>query len=381
MSNKHRPAASGTTRPREVIERTYRARVEELWQLWTTKEGFESWWGPEGFRVKVRTLNGRPGGALHYDMIADTPEMIAVMKQMGRPSSHETRARFSEFTPHQRLAITHVIDFLPGVEPYESTVVAEFFPVGDSVRVLVTLEPMHDEEFTRMSRMGFTSQLAKLDKKFTGSHEGVTKREFIADLFISLDGFASGVNEAPFFGYFGDDLGKWVHDHLNLGQILVMGRVTYEALARFTPSATDEMSRRMTELPKLVFSSTLKEPLSWKNTRLVATSAADEIRALKQKPGDPLRSIGSVSLVKSMMQLGLVDRLRLMVFPLVLGAGGREPIYAGYSRTGFELVDHKVLDSRIVLLEYRPVPSTDDLCDSSTGRKSIQLTTRASADR
>ncbi len=358
MSNKDRPAASGTGTPKEVIERTYRARVEELWQLWTTKEGFESWWGPEGFRVKVHTLEERPGGALHYDMIADTPEMIAAMKQMGRPSSHEAKARFSEFRPHQRLVIKHVIDFLPGVEPYESTIVAEFFPAGDSVRMLVTLEPMHDVEFTKMTTMGFTSQLTKLDRRFAGGHQGVTKREFIADLFISLDGFASGVNEAPFFGYFGDGLGKWVHDHLNQRQLLVMGRITYEALASFAPSATDAMSLRMTELPKIVFSSTLKEPLNWKNTRLVATSAADEIRALKQKPGDPLRSIGSVSLVKRMMQLGLVDRLRLMVFPLVVGPGGREPIYAGYSRTGLELVDHKVLDLRIILLEYRPVHST-----------------------
>ena len=57
-----------------VIERTYRARVEELWELWTTKEGFESWWGPEGFRVEVHALEARAGGALEYDMIADAPE-------------------------------------------------------------------------------------------------------------------------------------------------------------------------------------------------------------------------------------------------------------------------------------------------------------------
>jgi dihydrofolate reductase len=250
-----------------------------------------------------------------------------------------------------------LIDFLPGVIPYESTIVAEFYPSGETVRMVVTLDPMYDEEFTKMQTEGFTRQLTKLDKRFASGHEGVTMREFIADLFISLDGFASGVNEAAFFGYFGDGLGKWIQDHLNHGQLLVMWRITYEALAGFTPSATDELSLRMTELPKLVFSSTLKEPLSWKNTRLVTTSAANEIRALKQKPGDPLRSIGSVSLVKSMMQLGLVDRLRLMVFPVVLGTGGREPIYAGYSQTGLELVDHKVLDSRIVLLEYRPVGS------------------------
>src|SRR5262249_34481671 len=163
---------------------------------------------------------------------------------------------------------------------------------------------------------------------------------------------ASALNEAPFSGSSGDGLDQWVRRHLDEPQLLIMGRITYEALARFTPSASDELSLRMTELPKLVFSSTLREPLTWKNTRLVTAPAADEIRALKQEPGDPLRSIGSISLVKSMMQQGLVDRLRLMVFPVVLGTGGGEPIFAGYSRTGLELGDHKVLDSRIVFLEY-----------------------------
>jgi len=179
-------------------------------------------------------------------------------------------------------------------------------------------------------------------------------RELTADLFISLDGFASGVNEGPFFGYSGEELGKWVSNQLQQPQILIMGRVTYEALAQFAPSSADPVSVRMAEVPKLVFSSTLKEPLAWKNARLAKAPVADEIAALKRQAGDALRSIGSVSLVRSMMQLGLVDRLRLMVFPVILGAGGREPIYADYSRTGVELIDTKVLDSRLILLEYRP---------------------------
>jgi uncharacterized protein YndB with AHSA1/START domain len=160
-------AASGhTTRPKVVIERIYAAKVEELWELWTTKQGFESWWGPDGFRVEVHALEARLGGTLHYDMIADSPVMIAAMKQMGRPTSHEARARFTEIRPHGRLAITSVIDFLPGVTPYESTIVAEFFPSGELVRMVVTLDPMHDDMFTKMQSEGFTSQLTKLDKRF-----------------------------------------------------------------------------------------------------------------------------------------------------------------------------------------------------------------------
>lgn len=161
-------AAATSARPKLVIERTYRARVDELWDLWTTKEGFESWWGPEGFRVEVHALEARQGGALHYDMIADAPEQIAAMKRLGQPTSHKTHGTFSQIKPKERLALTHVIDFLPGVKPYESTMAVEFFPAGPSVRMVVTLDGMHDAAFTQMQREGFTSQLTKLDKRFGG---------------------------------------------------------------------------------------------------------------------------------------------------------------------------------------------------------------------
>ena len=179
-------------------------------------------------------------------------------------------------------------------------------------------------------------------------------RELIADLFISLDGFASGTDEAAYFGYFGQDLGNWVREHLDERQVILMGRVTYEALARVAVSATDEVSVRMRTLPKLVYSNTLYEPLAWNNTRLIKGDVEDAITALKQQEGDPLRSIGSIRLVKSLAKLGLIDRLRLMVFPLILGETGKEPIYSDYPRVPLELVDTKVLDSRLALLEYSP---------------------------
>lgn len=181
-------------------------------------------------------------------------------------------------------------------------------------------------------------------------------RELIADLFISLDGYASGVNQPAYFGYYGEDLGSWVGENLAQPQVLLMGRVTYDAMAGFAASAKDEFSTRMRELPKIVFSSTLQEPLGWKNTRALSGVLADEIRVLKQQPGDPLRTIGSVSLVRSLMHEGLVDRLRLMVFPLVLGSAGREPMFESYLHTSLDLIQAKVLDSRLVLLEYKPYP-------------------------
>lgn len=149
-----------------VIERTYRAGIEDVWELWTTKDGFESWWGPQGFRVEVQEIDARVGGALRYEMIADSPEMIAAMKQMGRPPSHATRARFTELRLHERLVMTSVIDFVPNVATYESVISVDFSPLGDTVRMVVTLDPMHSDEFSQMQKEGFTSQLTKLDARF-----------------------------------------------------------------------------------------------------------------------------------------------------------------------------------------------------------------------
>ncbi len=149
-----------------VVERTYRANVQELWELWTTKDGFESWWGPEGFRVDVQEIDPRVGGALRYDMIADAPDVIAEMKKMGQPTSHLTRGQFSLVEHHRRLVITHVIDFIPGVKPYDSTMEMALFPSGPNVRMVVTMSPMHNPEFSNMQKDGFTSQLTKLDRRF-----------------------------------------------------------------------------------------------------------------------------------------------------------------------------------------------------------------------
>lgn len=149
-----------------VVERTYGAGLEELWALWTTKAGFESWWGPEGFRVAVQALEAREGGALVYDMIADTPETVAAMERMGQRVSHATHGRFAAFEPHARLRLVHAIDFIVGLEPYESTIDVEFVALGDRTRMVVTLHPHPDPLWTRMSAEGFGSQLTKLDRRF-----------------------------------------------------------------------------------------------------------------------------------------------------------------------------------------------------------------------
>lgn len=150
-----------------VIERSYAAPVEELWALWTTKDGFESWWGPQGFRADVSLIESRQGGALHYEMIADSAEMIEGMKQMGQPVSHAVRGNFTDYRPNERLVLSQIIDFLPGVTPYDSIMQVDFVPAADDrVRMIVTLSPMHNPEFSAMQGAGFTSQLSKLDARY-----------------------------------------------------------------------------------------------------------------------------------------------------------------------------------------------------------------------
>lgn len=166
MNNLEVPARDGAPQAVVVFERAYRAEVEELWALWTTKAGFESWWGPEGFRVEVHVLEPRAGGKLEYDMIADAPEAIAAMKSMGQPVSHATRGAYVEFQPHRRLTLVHMIDFVPGSAPYESVIEVDFSAAGGEARMVVTVHPHLDPHWTRMAVEGFRSQLAKLDRRF-----------------------------------------------------------------------------------------------------------------------------------------------------------------------------------------------------------------------
>jgi uncharacterized protein YndB with AHSA1/START domain len=157
---KNESAAPGLQMVR--FERTYDGPVDDLWDLWTTKDGFESWWGPDGFRVEVSKIEPRVGGTLDYAMIAVRAEEVAYMKQEGWAVRHGTHGTFLEFEPKRRLKLRHRIDFVPGVEPYDNDMQVEFIPDGARVRMVVEIEPHRDEHLTRMSAQGFESQLTKV---------------------------------------------------------------------------------------------------------------------------------------------------------------------------------------------------------------------------
>ena len=105
---------------------------------------------------------------------------------------------------------------------------------------------------------------------------------------------------------------------------------------------------------QVVFSATLSEPLSWANTQLVAQDPVEAVRAMKDKAARPMRTIGSLTLCRSLLKAGLVDRFRVVVFPVITGSSGRERIYDGYPDVALEMITSRTFDGRIQLLEYVP---------------------------
>jgi len=152
-----------TDRPKLTLERTFKTSLEEVWELWTTRDGIESWWGPEGFSVAVSELDLRPGGELVYAMSATEPEQMAYMTKAGMPLVTEHRLTYTEVDPVRRLAYKHMVDFVPGVEAYEVDTVIELHEIKDGVRMVLTFDRMHDDVWTRLAVMGRESELGRLD--------------------------------------------------------------------------------------------------------------------------------------------------------------------------------------------------------------------------
>jgi dihydrofolate reductase len=174
------------------------------------------------------------------------------------------------------------------------------------------------------------------------------------DLISSLDGFAAAEGWPGLWGKEGPEYLAWLEETMAEDHVLVMGANTYRVMARIVTELEDGTSARMAELPKVVFSKTLQPPLTWANTRVVAEDAAVALRRMKQEQAAPLRTMGSISLNKTLLLEGLVDTLRLVVFPVVTGRTGQEPIYAGWPDLDLELVASRTFDGRMQLLEYVP---------------------------
>src|SRR5262245_47365001 len=177
--------------------------------------------------------------------------------------------------------------------------------------------------------------------------------DLVCELIVSLDGFAASQRSPGYFGYFGPDFADWIKTNTAVPHRTLIGRRTYELLGRLPAEVRDEGWEKTTSTPGWLFSHTLKAT-DWPGLKVVHDDLVGFVRELKRTDGPELRTLGSLSLVRQLLVAGLVDRLKLVVCPLILPQTGIEPTFEGLPDMGFDLFSTRVLDGRVLLLEYRP---------------------------
>jgi dihydrofolate reductase len=186
--------------------------------------------------------------------------------------------------------------------------------------------------------------------------EEITMRKIVASEFISLD----GVVEAPdqwHFPYFNDEMGQAVWSTMSATETMLLGRVTYEGFAAAWPDRDsreepDEMVEFMNNTPKVVVSSTL-DKVEWQNSTLLEGDVIEEITKLKNQPGGVIGITGSITLVRSLLAAGLVDELRLLMHPIVVGSGMRLFDDEG-PKVPLKLADSQTFTTGVLNLTYVP---------------------------
>ncbi len=177
--------------------------------------------------------------------------------------------------------------------------------------------------------------------------------ELLVDFITSLDGYAAAEGWPGWWGLEGPEYLAWLGEQPEAGFTVLMGATTYRVMSRFA-AENEPGTGALAGMSKVVFSSTLSEPLSWANTQLVARDPVEAVREMKAKGSKSMRTIGSLTLCRSLLNAGLVDRFRVVVFPVITGSSGRERIYDGYPDVALEMISSRTFDGRIQLLEYVP---------------------------
>lgn len=177
--------------------------------------------------------------------------------------------------------------------------------------------------------------------------------ELLVDFITSLDGYASAEGWPGWWGLEGPEYLTWLGESPEGEYTVLMGATTYRLMSELAATGEEGVDQ-LTALPKVVFSSTLSEPMAWANTRLVGGDPVEAVRSMKEGDVAGLRTIGSLTLCRSLLEAGLVDRFRVVVFPVITGSTGHERIYDGYPDVGLEMVASRTFDGRTQLLEYVP---------------------------
>lgn len=175
------------------------------------------------------------------------------------------------------------------------------------------------------------------------------------DFIISLDGYGSAEGWPGYWGMEGPEYLSWLGVDAENEHIALMGATTYRLMSGFAAEMPDDPGlAALNAMPKMVFSSTLEAPLSWANTELVTGDPVTAVQDLKRHESRNLRTIGSLSLCRSLLRAGVVDRFRVVIFPVITGATGTERIFDGYPDVALDLVEGRTFDGRLQLLEYVP---------------------------
>ncbi|MFG3701707.1 dihydrofolate reductase family protein [Micromonospora sp. NPDC047620] len=187
----------------------------------------------------------------------------------------------------------------------------------------------------------------------------------MVDYITSLDGYGAAEGWPGLWGLGGPEYFAWLGEDAKSEYTLLMGANTYRLFAGFAESGQEGIEE-LAATPKVVFSRTLAAPLSWANTTLVDQDAVEVVRSMKQDGQLPLRTIGSPGLCRSLLKAGLVDRYRVVVFPVVNGVTGRDRIYDGWPDVALQMVDSRTFDGRLQLLEFVPTVLTGPPGSSAT---------------
>ena len=175
----------------------------------------------------------------------------------------------------------------------------------------------------------------------------------MVDFIMSLDGYAAADGWPGFWGLEGPEYLGCLEEQAQHDHQALMGATTYRLMSGFAESGEGGLSA-LTAMPKVVFSSTLAAPLAWANTELVDRDPVEVVQEMKADSVPPMHTLGSLTLCRSLLEAGLVDRFRVVVFPVITGATGKERIFDGYPDVALELVDRRTFDGRLQLLEYEP---------------------------
>jgi dihydrofolate reductase len=177
--------------------------------------------------------------------------------------------------------------------------------------------------------------------------------ELLIDFISSLDGYGAADGWPGWWGLEGPEYLAWLGDQPEADYMGLMGATTYRLLSGLAAEGEPGLDA-LAGLSKVVFSTTLSEPLAWPNTQLIARDAVEAVREMKDKGSRSMRTMGSLTLCRSLLNAGLVDRFRVVIFPVITGTSGRERIYDGYPDVALDMISSRTFDGRIQLVEYVP---------------------------